>query len=150
MTRRLFYPLILCWLGSTNCELSFVDVDSSKVSNIDSLPITSADATEAALIIDDMVEMHARLLPGEEARLLKTVRKQVKLPKDSCSGSTIIYRLAVNQRGSVDSVWVMRGICKAFDDQFIPTVRTLRFAPATFAGEPVVSQFTIPLRIHFM
>ncbi len=119
------------------------------------LTLTIANSAKAqtatAPKVVTQAENHAQFVGGDKA-MLKFLADNIKYPKMAQENSvegTVTVQFLIDETGKVIDAKVTRGIGNGCDQEAVRVVKNFpNFQPATQAGKPIKSYFTLPIRFE--
>ena len=128
-------------------EIDFESIDADEDTEFDFVPIAEEEeaAEEVFFIVEDMPMFQG----GGKEKFREYIAKNLQYPaiasENGISGRVFV-QFAVNARGEVVDVVVVRGVDPALDKEAIRVVKSSpRWTPGKQRGRPVKVQFTFPI-----
>ncbi|MGZ4054764.1 MAG: energy transducer TonB [Bacteroidia bacterium] len=109
---------------------------------IDSTPKLTKD-----IIVGEIFEPMPEFNGGEKA-LAEYIKKNIIYPTvDNAIEGTVYTSFIVMKDGSIDSVKLLRGISKPYNDEALRVIKSMpKWKPATHNGKPINIQVNIPIK----
>ena len=99
--------------------------------------------------IDPWALTHLPTFPGGEAALFKFLRDNIKYPtfeQTMSVGGKVTLKLAVNEKGEVEQVEVMKGVTANIDAEALRVVRNMpNWSPGKQGSKNVTCWFILPI-----
>ena len=128
-------------------EVDFESIDADENTEFDFIPVTDEEEAEEEVffIVEDMPQFQG----GGKEKFREWIAQNLQYPpiaaENGISGRVFV-QFAVNAKGEVVDVVVVRGVDPALDKEAVRVVKSSpKWTPGKQRGRPVKVQFTFPI-----
>lgn len=88
--------------------------------------------------------------PGGQERMWQFLRSNLKWPeelRENCISGIVVAKMVIEKNGTISSIEIARGLVPALDAETIRVIKKMpKWIPATLEGEPIRSEFLLPIK----